>query len=165
MRCAKSQKLYNIATVPLQICNSTNKCNKIFYCFIFFFSLLSLHFFFSLLSHSSVPSLLPQTSILSSQTSVCLSVSHSLFLSAPSPYSTSTPPCSPRRWRLPPRSPPSEIRSRGSSRSLSSSHSLSTRTGGLIGLRQRSCLGWRRWLLGWFVMRSGVGPWLFGVIL
>ena len=28
-----------------------------FYCFIFFFSLLSLHFFFSLLSHSLVPSL------------------------------------------------------------------------------------------------------------
>ena len=66
MRCAKSQKLYNIATVPLQICNGTDKCGKIFYCFIFFFSLLSLHFFFSLLSHSLVPSLLPQTPILSS---------------------------------------------------------------------------------------------------
>ena len=51
MRCAKSQKLYNIATVLLQICNGTDKCGKIFYCFIFFFSLLSLHFFlFSSLS-------------------------------------------------------------------------------------------------------------------
>ena len=121
MRCAKSQKLYNIATVPLQICNGTDKCGKIFYCFIFFFSLLSLHFFFSLLSHSSVPSLLPQTPILSSQTSVCLSVSHSLFLSAPSPYSTLVPLCSPRRWRSPLRSLPSEIWSRGSSRLLSTS--------------------------------------------
>ena len=89
MRCVKSQKLYNIATVPLQICNGTDKCGKNFYCFIFFFSLLSFHFFFSLLSHSPVPSLLPQTPILSSQTSVCLFVSHSLFLSASSPCSTS----------------------------------------------------------------------------
>ena len=108
-------KLYNIATVQLQICNGTNKCGKIFYCFIFFFSLLSLHFFFSLLSHSLVPSLLPQTPILSFQNSVCLSISHSLFLSASSPCSTSAPPCSPRHWRSLPRSLPSEIRSRGSS--------------------------------------------------
>ena len=30
MRCAKSQKLYNMATVPLQIwiCNGTDKCCK-----------------------------------------------------------------------------------------------------------------------------------------
>ena len=55
MRCAKSQNLYHIATVPLQICNGTDKCGKIFYCFIFFFSLLSLHFFSFLLSQSPVP--------------------------------------------------------------------------------------------------------------
>ena len=28
MRCAKSQKLYNMATVSLQICNDTDKCCK-----------------------------------------------------------------------------------------------------------------------------------------
>ena len=78
MRCVKSQKLYNIAT----ICNGTDKCGKIFYCFIFFFSLLSLHFFFSLLSHSSVSSLLPQTPILSSQTSVSLCLPLPVSLSA-----------------------------------------------------------------------------------
>ena len=57
MRCAKSQKLYNMATVPLQICNSTDKCCKNFIVLYSLFSLLSLHFFFSLLSHSPVPSL------------------------------------------------------------------------------------------------------------
>ena len=56
MRCAKSQKLYNMTTVPLQICNGTNRCCKIFIILYSHFSLLSLHFFFSLLSHSSVPS-------------------------------------------------------------------------------------------------------------
>ena len=57
MRCAKSQKLYNMATVPLQICNGTDKCCKKFIILYSLFSLLSLHFFFSLLSHSPVPSL------------------------------------------------------------------------------------------------------------
>ena len=56
MRCAKSQKLYNMTIVPLQICNGTNRCCKIFIILYSHFSLLSLHFFFSLLSHSSVPS-------------------------------------------------------------------------------------------------------------
>ena len=56
MRCAKSQKLYNMATVPLQICNGTDRCCKSFIILYFLFSLLSLHFFFSLLSHSPVPS-------------------------------------------------------------------------------------------------------------
>ena len=36
--------------------------------------------------------------ILSSQIPLCLSVSHSLFLLAPSPCLTSAPPCSLRRW-------------------------------------------------------------------
>ena len=60
MRCVKSKKLYNMATVLLQICNGTNKCCKkfiILYSLFSLLSLLSLHFFFSLLSHSSVPSL------------------------------------------------------------------------------------------------------------
>ena len=56
MRCAKFQKLYNMATVPLQICNGTDKCCKKFIILYSLFS-LSLHFFFSLLSHSPVPSL------------------------------------------------------------------------------------------------------------
>ena len=80
MRCDKSQKLYNIAIVPLQICNSTDQCGKIFYCFILFFSLLSLHFFFSSLSLSdslSSPSnpnpLLPNLSL-----SLCLPLPVSL---------------------------------------------------------------------------------------
>ena len=57
MKCAKSQKLYNMATVPLQICNGMDKCCKKFIILYSLFSLLSLHFFFSLLSHSPVPSL------------------------------------------------------------------------------------------------------------
>ena len=57
MRCTKSQKLYNMATVPLQICNGTDRCCKNFIVLYSLFSLLSLHFFFSLLSHSLVPSL------------------------------------------------------------------------------------------------------------
>ena len=57
MRCAKSKKLYNMATVPLQICNGTDRCCKSFIILYSLFSLLSLHFFFSLLSHSLVPSL------------------------------------------------------------------------------------------------------------
>ena len=57
MRCAKSQKLYNMATVPLQICNDTDRCCKNFIVLYSLVSLLSLHFFFSLLSHSLVPSL------------------------------------------------------------------------------------------------------------
>ena len=57
MRCAKSQKLYNMATVPLQICNGTDRCCKIFIILYSHFCLLSFHFFFSLLSHSPVPSL------------------------------------------------------------------------------------------------------------
>ena len=93
MRCAKSQKLYNIATVLLQICNGTDKCGKIFYCFIFFFSLLSLHFFFSLLSHSPVPSLLPQTPILSSQP-------QSVSLSPTPCFSRRRCPARPRRLRV-----------------------------------------------------------------
>ena len=46
-----------MATVPLQICNGTDKCCKKFIILYSLFSLLSLHFFFSLLSHSPVPSL------------------------------------------------------------------------------------------------------------
>ena len=143
--------------------------------------------FFIPLSLSSLRQSHPQTPILSSQTPLYLFVSHSLFLSALSPYSTSAPPCSPRRWH----SPTLEIRSRGSSRSLSSSPAgssrlglgtelltsssltqiwLSTlssrRLGGPIGPRQRLCLGWCCWLLGWFVMGSGgmgVGFWFVGV--
>ena len=61
MRCAKSQKLYNMATVPLQICNGTDRCYKSFIILYSLFSLLSLHFFFSLLSHSPVPSLFDQS--------------------------------------------------------------------------------------------------------
>ena len=60
MRCVKSKKLYNMATVLLQICNGTDKCCKkfiILYSLFSLLSLLSLHFFFSFLSHSSVPSL------------------------------------------------------------------------------------------------------------
>ena len=57
MRCAKSQKLYNMSTVPLQICNGTDKCCKKFIILYSLFSLLSLHFFFPLLSHSPFPSL------------------------------------------------------------------------------------------------------------
>ena len=59
MRCTKSQKLYNMATVPLQICNGTDRCCKNFIVLYSLFSLLSLHFFFSLLSLSSSLSLLP----------------------------------------------------------------------------------------------------------
>ena len=47
MRCAKSQKLYNMATVPLQICNGTNKCCKTFIPFALS-SLFILSFLFSL---------------------------------------------------------------------------------------------------------------------
>ena len=57
MRCAKSQKLYNMVTVLLQMCNSMDRCCKNFIILSSLFSLLSLHFFFSLLSHSLVPSL------------------------------------------------------------------------------------------------------------
>ena len=46
-----------MATVPLQICNGTDKCCKKFIILYSLFCLLSLHFFFSLLSHSPVPSL------------------------------------------------------------------------------------------------------------
>ena len=60
MRCAKSKKLYNMTTVPLQICNSTDRCCKRFIILYSLFSLISLHFFFSLLSHSPVPSLFNQ---------------------------------------------------------------------------------------------------------
>ena len=56
-RFMRSQKLYNMATILLQICNGTDKCCKNFIVLYFLFSLLSLHFFFSLLSHSLVPSL------------------------------------------------------------------------------------------------------------
>ena len=55
MRCAKFKKLYNMATVPSQICNGTDKCCKSFIILYSLFSLLSLHFFFSLISHSLVP--------------------------------------------------------------------------------------------------------------
>ena len=57
MRSTKFQKLYNMATVLLQICNGTDKCCKKFIILYSLFSLLSLHFFFSLLSHSPGPSL------------------------------------------------------------------------------------------------------------
>ena len=43
---------------------------------------------------------------------------------------------------------------------------LSKRLGGQIGPRQRLCLDWCRWLLGWFVMGfggMGVGFWFVGV--
>ena len=46
-----------MATIPLQICNGTDKCCKSFIILYSLFSLLSLHFFFSLISHSLVPSL------------------------------------------------------------------------------------------------------------
>ena len=46
-----------MSTVPLQICNDTDKCCKKFIILYSLFSLLSLHFFFPLLSHSPVPSL------------------------------------------------------------------------------------------------------------
>ena len=46
-----------MGTVPLQICNGTDKCCKKFIILYSLLSLLSLHFFFSLLSHSPVPSL------------------------------------------------------------------------------------------------------------
>ena len=60
MRCVKSQKLYNMATVLLQICNGTDICCKILIIFYSHFSLLSLHFFFSLsLSLFGSLSLLP----------------------------------------------------------------------------------------------------------
>ena len=53
MRCAKSQKLYNIATVPLQICNGTDKCGKFFLLFyLLFLSPLPSFFPFSSLSLS-----------------------------------------------------------------------------------------------------------------
>ena len=74
MRCVKSQKLYNMATIPLQICNGTNRCCKNFIVLYSLFSLLSLHFFFSLLSHSPV---------------------HSLFSLYRLPLSSSSPRCSP----------------------------------------------------------------------
>ena len=57
MRCVKSQKLYNMAIVLLQICNGTDRFCKNFIVLYSLFSLLSLLFFFSLLSHSLVPSL------------------------------------------------------------------------------------------------------------
>ena len=66
MRCTKSQKLYNMATVPLQICNGTDRCSKNFIVLYSLFSLLSLHFFFSLLSHSLVPSLFDQSEMFTS---------------------------------------------------------------------------------------------------
>ena len=60
MRCVKSQKLYNMATIPLQICNGTNRCCKNFIVLYSLFSLLSLHFFlFSSLSLFGSLSLLP----------------------------------------------------------------------------------------------------------
>ena len=49
-----------MTTVPLQICNSTDRCCKRFIILYSLFSLISLHFFFSLLSHSPVPSLFNQ---------------------------------------------------------------------------------------------------------
>ena len=101
----------------LTFCHCTDSCGISFY---YFFIPLSLSF----LRQSHL-----QTLILSFQTPLCLSVSHSLFLLAPSPYSASVPRCSPRRRHLLPRSPPSEIRSCGSSRSLSSSPSSSSRPG------------------------------------
>ena len=91
MRCAKSQKLYNMATIPLQICNDTDRCCKNFIVLSSLFCLLSLHFFFSLLSHSLVPS---------------------LFSPYRFPLSSTSPGCSPtattaqlrRRQRAPPHS-------------------------------------------------------------
>ena len=62
MRCAKSQKLYNMVTVPLQICNlqQYEQMLQKFYCFIFhFLSPLSSFFLFSSLSLFGSLSLLP----------------------------------------------------------------------------------------------------------
>ena len=62
MRCVKSQKLYNMATVPLQVCNLQRYEQMLqkFYCFIFpFLSPLSSFFLFSSLSLSGSLSLLP----------------------------------------------------------------------------------------------------------
>ena len=178
-RCSKSYYFCHMWTVPSQICHYMDSCG------------ISFYYFFIPLSLSSLRQSHPQTPILSSQAPFCLSISHSLFLLAPLPCSALAPPYSPRRWRSPPRSPPSEIRSRGSSRSLSSSPAGSSRLGlgielltssslarirlstqssrrssGPIGPRRRSCLGWCPWLLGWFVMGSGgmgVGFWFVGV--
>ena len=59
MRCAKSQNLYHIATVPLQICNGTDRCCINIYYFIFsFLSPLSSFFLFFSLSLSGSLSLL-----------------------------------------------------------------------------------------------------------
>ena len=103
IRCSKSYYFCHMWTVPSQICHCTNNCG------------ISLYYLFIPLSLSSLHQSHPQTPILSSQTPLCLSVSHSLFFSA------STPPCSPRRWRSLLHSPTLEIRSHGSSCSLSSS--------------------------------------------
>ena len=50
MRCAKSQKLYNMATVSLQICKNTDKCCKNFIVLysLFLSSLFIFSFLFSL---------------------------------------------------------------------------------------------------------------------
>ena len=102
-RCSKSYYFCHMWTVPSQICHYMDSCG------------ISFYYFFIPLSLSSLRQSHPQTPILSSQAPLYLSISHSLFLSAPLPCSALAPPYSPRRWRLPPRSPPSEIRSRGSS--------------------------------------------------
>ena len=70
MRCVKSQKLYNMATVLLQICNGTDRFCKNFIVLYSLFSLLSLHFFFSLLSHSPISSLFSLYRFLLSSTSL-----------------------------------------------------------------------------------------------
>ena len=57
MRCAKSKKLYNMATVLLQICNGTDKCCKKFIILYSLFSPLSSFFLFSSLSLSGSLSL------------------------------------------------------------------------------------------------------------
>ena len=146
MRCAKSQKLYNIATVPLQICNGMDKCGKIFYCFIFFFSLLSLHFFlFSSLSLSGSLSSPSNPNPLSNLSlSLCLPLPVSLgavalldlgasaltktltFAAAFSAFGDSI------SWLI----ALTFFFARGSS------CSLSTQSGGPIGPRRRLCLGW-----------------------
>ena len=155
MRCAKFQKLYNIVTVSLQICNSTDKCGKIFLLFyILFLSPLPSFFLFSSLSLSgslSSPSN-PNPLLSNLSLSLCLPFPVSLdavalldlgasmltktlmFAAAFSAFGDSI------SWLI----ALAFFFARGSSRSLSSSHSLSTRSGGPIGPRRRSCLGWCR---------------------
>ena len=152
MRCDKSQKLYNIAIVPLQICNSTDKCGKIFlFFYIIFLSPLPSFFLFSSLSLSdslSSPSN-PNPLLSNLSLSLCLPLPVSLdavtLLDLGASVLTKTLTFavvfSAFRDSILGLIALAFFFARGSSRSLSSSCSLSTRSGGPIGPRRRSCLG------------------------